>query len=190
MGKQTKVGRQMKDMKRGNEGGFSLIELIIVVSVLSILAAIVTPQVTKLVDKAKISRMETDLQAIKTAVSALYVDMGVFPNNAPQSADPGLMSSSRVPYQRRDDWQGPYLDRWPESHPYGGSYDFEYGSESAFNYDRQYGNEVFIIARNYLTSNVLDAIDEDLDDGNRNSGNLRHDGGSYLRYYLAEGPSW
>ncbi len=176
--------------RRKSEGGFSLIELIIVVSVLSILAAVISPQVTKLVEKAKISRLENELAALKTGISSVYADLGVYPSDVGTSQDPGLMTDGRVPYTYRDEWSGPYLDHWPTTHPWGGTYDYEYWGNSDFNYDGTWGNEVFLTVRNYFTADILNRIDGDLDDGNRYTGVIRHDGYSYLRMFVGEGGRW
>jgi len=177
--------------RRGkSEKGFSLIELVIVVSVLSILAAIVAPQVNKLVLKSKISRLESELKTIKTAVNTVYADLGVYPSEVGQNTDPGLLQNSRVPTTYRSNWEGPYLERWPTSHPWGGTYDYNYGRYSRYNFDSQRGNEVYVTIRNNFTRDILNKIDADLDDGNRNAGNIIHNGTSSLTFYVGEGPRW
>ncbi len=185
-----KMSGKGKTKKSGNQKAFSLIELIIVVSVLSILAAVISPQVTKLVEKSKIGRLENDLSTIKTAVGAIYADIGLFPAERGSGRDPALAEDCIVPYPHRYKWDGPYIDRWPEEHPWGGEYDYEYWGNSDFNYDGTWGNEAFVTVRDNLTVETLNRIDKDLDDGNRYSGTIRHDGYSYLRMFIAEGESW
>ncbi len=177
-------------MKRKREMGFSLIELVIVVSVLAILAAVVTPQINKLVTKSKVSRLETELKTIKNALNSIYADVGFIPKDVSKNTDPGLMSSSKVPKAYRDKWEGPYLDRWPTEHPWGGSYDYNYGKKNGFNYDGTSSNEVWITISDSLTKDTLVRIDDELDDGNRKAGNFRHDNKSSGSYYVCEGPVW
>ena len=172
------------------EKAFSLIELVIVVSVLTILAAVVTPQVNRIVIKSKVSRLESEIRAIKTAVNTLFSDLAVFPADVERSTDPGLQAVTPVPDSHKTNWLGPYLDRWPTEHPWGGSYDYDYASSSDFNFDNALGNEVFITVRDNLTSDILNRIDSDLDDGSPLTGNVRHDASSTLRYYIGEGPAW
>jgi len=177
-------------MKGKGQSGFSLIELVIVVSVLSILAAVVAPQINKLVTKSKISRLENERKTIKDAVNTCYADVGVYPRDVGASRDPGLMSSSSVPTTYRSKWEGPYLDRWPTTHPWGGTIDYNYGTYTGFNHDGTAGNEVYVILRNNFTRDILNKVDTELDDGNRNTGNIRHNGSSYMYYYIGEGPRW
>ncbi len=172
------------------EKGFSLIELVIVVSVLSILAAIVAPQVNKLVMKSKVSRIENELKGFKTALAAMYSDLGVYPRNVGNNVDPKFMSSVGIPTAYRTKWDGPYMEKWPTSHPWGGTYDYQYGAYAGFNLDGTAGNEVYMMARNNFTRAILERIDRDLDDGVRTTGQLRHNNSSVLYYYCGEGADW
>ena len=54
--------------RHGGKRGFSLIELVIVISVLTLLAAVVAPQVSKLVEKSKINRLISDIKSIKKSL--------------------------------------------------------------------------------------------------------------------------
>jgi len=173
-----------------NAKGFSLIELVIVVSVLSILAAIVAPQVNKLVMKSKISRIEAELKTFKTALSSMYSDLGVYPREVGNNTDPKFMTRTGIPAAYSTKWDGPYIERWPTTHPWGGTYDYQYGNFGAFNLDGTAGNEVYMIARNSFTRAILERIDRELDDGNRNAGMLRHNNASILYYYCGEGARW
>ncbi len=64
-------------MKR--EGGFTLIEVIVVIAVVAILAAILTPTVVKNIDDAKISRAKNEVQVIGAAMTSFYKDLGRWP---------------------------------------------------------------------------------------------------------------
>jgi general secretion pathway protein G len=170
-------------------GGFSLTELVIVVSVLTVLAAIVAPQVGKLVQNSKIGRLEADLKNIKKGLISLRADLGVFPADIPNSNDPGLMRTTLVPSQYRGNWKGPYMEHWPTDNPWAGTYAYEYRDFNNFNFDGSGGNEVYITISS-LTKDILNRIDEDLDDGNRNTGLIRHDDNDTLLFYIGEGPRW
>ena len=169
---------------------FSLVELVVTVSILSSLAAVVVPEVSRQVVNSRIDCIEGELTAIKKAVCALHGDMRTFPANAAPGNDPGLQSNATVPFDRCAAWHGPYIDRWPRRHPWGGTYDYEFSRNDLFDYDGVRGNEVFLSVKGGLDRNILDRIDADIDDGIPYSGHVRHDGSARLWFYIGEGSCW
>jgi type IV pilus assembly protein PilA len=76
-------------IKRGTKG-FTLIELLIVIAIIGILAAIAIPAYTGYTGRAKIAGVVHSIGAIKTAVSAYFVE-----NNAvPAAGDVTAIKSS------------------------------------------------------------------------------------------------
>lgn len=69
-----------------NVSGFTLIELLIVVAIIGILAAIAVPNFLNAQIKAKVSRAQSDLRAIATAVQMYTLDH----NTPPPSTHPSL----------------------------------------------------------------------------------------------------
>ncbi len=62
-------------------GGFTLVELLIVVIILAILAAIVVPQFSAATDDAKLSSLDTTLANVRAAVDLYYQQHGVYPGD-------------------------------------------------------------------------------------------------------------
>lgn len=62
---------------------FTLIELLIVVAIIGILAAIAVPNFLNAQINAKVSRMKSDLRSMGVAVEAYRLDYGVYPRNPP-----------------------------------------------------------------------------------------------------------
>ena len=66
-------------------GGFTLVELLIVVIILSILAAIVVPQFASSSNDAKYSALDTNLGTLRAATELYYQQHGVYPSDVASS---------------------------------------------------------------------------------------------------------
>lgn len=103
--------------------GFSLIEILVVVVIIGILAAIVVPRVMDEPDRARIVKAQQDIQAIVTALNMYRLDNYVFP-----STEQGLDALVRRPSGQPEapNWRaGGYLDRLPVD-PWGRPYQYLY----------------------------------------------------------------
>lgn len=76
----------MKTNKQKKQQGFTLIELMIVVAVIGVLAAIAIPQYQKYVAKAEVAAALASMAGVKTNVEAYTVEYGVFPAASQSSA--------------------------------------------------------------------------------------------------------
>ena len=63
---------------RGHKG-FTLNELLIVVAIIGIIAAIAVPNLLTAMQRTKINRTAADMSAIKTALGSYFVDQGFYP---------------------------------------------------------------------------------------------------------------
>ena|SRR3990167_9467362 len=61
--------------------GFSLIEIMVVVVILGILAALVVPQIVKRPDEARIVKARQDVLAIQNSLDLYKLDNGFYPTN-------------------------------------------------------------------------------------------------------------
>ncbi len=71
----------MKTRKSNKKGGFSLLELLAVVTILGIIAAIIVPRVTVSSDNAKTKVAAHHKATINSAVERYYVNTGGWPAN-------------------------------------------------------------------------------------------------------------
>ncbi len=67
------------------DGGFTLVELLIVVIILSILAAIVVPQFASSTTDAKYSALDTNLGTMRAATELYYQQHGAYPSTVASS---------------------------------------------------------------------------------------------------------
>lgn len=98
-------------------GGFTLIEILVVVVILGILAAIVVPRVMQHPGEARQVRARQDVQAIVTALNTYKLDNFTYP-----STEQGLDALVRKPTGEpaAPNWHG-YLDKLPKD-PWGRPY--------------------------------------------------------------------
>ncbi|MCP5108524.1 MAG: prepilin-type N-terminal cleavage/methylation domain-containing protein [bacterium] len=64
-----------------NNKGFTLIEMVVVLAVVAILAAILTPTIAKNINDAKLTRAVNETQVIGAALAAFYKDVGRWPTS-------------------------------------------------------------------------------------------------------------
>ena len=169
-------------------GGFTLVELVIVVTIIIALAGVVTPRLTRIAEKADYARAATELKSIKRAAEILYADTGFFPDLQLVGVDPGFNDPAMVPAAVRSDWRGPYLETWPVENPFGGGYRFEYRNRGDFNFDGVTGNEVYISIDGGVDDTSMQLIDEIIDDGNTATGMARRINARKLAFFIGEGP--
>ena len=84
-------------MKRSVQQGFTLIELMIVVAIIGILAAIAVPAYNDYMTRAKVSELVLQLDQAKTAVTEYYSSNGSFG----QQASVGLMTTVTGDYAKK-----------------------------------------------------------------------------------------
>lgn len=86
--------------RRRSDSGFTMAELIVVIAAIAILAAILTPMVFKAIDDARVSRAQSEVKSIGTALATAFKDTGRWPvtnSDGPTGAVDRLVTSSLVP---------------------------------------------------------------------------------------------
>lgn len=109
---------------RSNQG-FSLIEMLVVLTIIGLLTSLVAPKVTKYLSGAKASTAKAQMTSIAQAIALYQLEVGDIP-----SSEAGL-SALIVRPANRPRWNGPYLDR--ESallDPWGNSYLYRFPGET------------------------------------------------------------
>ena len=84
----------IRKLRPCNEKGFTLIELMIVVAIIGILAAIAIPQFSAYRERSYIASMKADCNALRTAEEAYFVDNDTYLETTTASDLPGMGSLS------------------------------------------------------------------------------------------------
>ena len=116
----------------GNQSGFTLIEMLIVMTLIMILAGIALVQYTNSVRSAKETVLKTDLFRMRDAIDQYYADKGRYPQSLDALVSERYMREVPIDpiTQRRDTWVFTQSDPDP-SNPIGGIgiYDVRSGAE-------------------------------------------------------------
>ncbi len=119
-------------MKRNKSHGFTLIEVMVVIAILGILAALVVPQLAGKDDKARVEAVKSDLKAISSSLEMYKLDHHSYPTTEQglealaKASDSGETYLRKVP---KDPWSHEYLYIAPGA---SGPYDLlSYGSDGA-----------------------------------------------------------
>jgi general secretion pathway protein G len=121
--------------RAGAQRGFTLLEIMVVVVIIGLLAAIVVPNFIGNIDTASINRAKQDIRGIETALNLYRLDNYRYP-----STEEGLEALVRNPGEERapnwkqqlrklptDPWKKPYMYAYPGQH---GEYDvYTYGAD-------------------------------------------------------------
>ena len=99
--------------------GFTLIEILVVIAVISVLAALVAPNVFRHVGTAKDAAAKSQIEMLGAALDAYRLDNGRYPTTAQ-----GLAALWQEPVldPRPTNWRGPYLRKAVPNDPWGNPY--------------------------------------------------------------------
>ena len=90
----------MKTMQLNRRQNFTLIEIMIVVVIIGMIAALAVPKLMGNLEKAKVETTKSNLATLKTAVRNFKMDVGDYPNRLEE-----LLTTNG-----NEKWDGPYLD--------------------------------------------------------------------------------
>jgi prepilin-type N-terminal cleavage/methylation domain-containing protein len=140
--------------------GFTLTELMIVVAVIGLLAAIAIPSFVRARERSLNVRFAADLQVAKAAFTEYSMEHGKYPPDT----QPGVVPEGMVDYLRRIEWTKPTT--------LGGSWDWDNG---------QFGFKAGVsVYSPTASSGQMLRIDKIIDDGNLATGEFRSRANGYI----------
>lgn len=97
------MSKNLSSSRLSRQAGFTLTELLVVMVVLSLLAAAITPQVMGRLDRSKARAADLQLQTLSASLDMFKIDTGRYP-----TTQEGL-SSLLSPTPSMERWDGPYV---------------------------------------------------------------------------------
>lgn len=129
--------------RQRRKSAFTLIELVVVMLILAILAAMIVPRIIGRSEDAKVARAVSDLSTVRSMLDNFRIDVGRYP-----STEEGLEALRSAPADASG-WRGPYSQKPIGVDPWGNEYIYEWpgndGDDSyillSFGADGQEGGE-------------------------------------------------
>jgi general secretion pathway protein G len=97
-------------------GGFTLLELLVVIVIIGLLAGLVAPRYFDQVSKTNTKIARAQIDSLEKALDQYRLDVGSYP-----TTDPGLAALNTRP-QNLEKWAGPYLKKAVPPDPWGANY--------------------------------------------------------------------
>ncbi len=104
--------------KNSRTKGFTLIEIMVVLVIIGLLAALVVPAVMDRPDEARKIKAAQDIRSLESALKLFRLDNYRYP-----SEEQGLKALQKAP-QNATKWKGPYVESLPTD-PWDGSYYYQ-----------------------------------------------------------------
>ena len=117
--------RQTQARRRGCRGGFTLVELLVVLAILALIMTVVTPQVIKYLGKAQSDAAGIAVEKLSGTLDLYRIEVGDYPSDAmgldalieqPPDAERWNGPYVKKAKQLIDPWGRPYLYRYPGEH--------------------------------------------------------------------------
>ncbi len=125
-----------KAVPRHGERGFTLVEIIVVITIMALIMTLVGPRVLNYLSESKVKAAKIQIESLASALDLYFLDTGQYPSNAEGLnalvQRPGSSPGWNGPYLRgtivpNDPWGRPYIFRAPGLQS---SYDIvSYGSD-------------------------------------------------------------
>lgn len=116
-------------MKQTRKGGFSLLEIVVAISILAVLGGVLVPQVIGYIQRGRVQSVVEDFKAIETAMTQYFADVGTY---SPLNDIGGFTTNQNgktfkhfIKGDGQHGWDGPYMQRIKVESAFGGQYDID-----------------------------------------------------------------
>lgn len=109
--------------RRRLRAGVTLIEMLVVVTIIALFAAIVGPRLLGRADQSRVTAAKVQIQNFENALLQYKLDTGVFP-----TTDQGLRALREKP-SGVENWRGPYLQKEIPKDPWGRDFTYKFPGE-------------------------------------------------------------
>lgn len=107
--------------RRRGEAGYSLLEVLIVLTIIALIAALVGPRLMAQLDRSKVKAAQIQIETLATVLGEMRTHIQRYPT---AQEGLGLLVSPPASEADRAVWQGPYLNTLPTD-PWGREYVYE-----------------------------------------------------------------
>ena len=131
-----RLHRRPRRRVRGGEAGFTLVEILVVITIIGLIMALVGPRVLNYLAESKVKAARIQVESFASSLDLFYLDAGRYPTTSEGlsalAQRPGGIDAWNGPYLRtgavpNDPWVRPYIYRSPGEH---GPYDLvSYGAD-------------------------------------------------------------
>src|SRR5215468_820793 len=129
----------LSDAKRKSwrgEDGFTLVEILVVITIIGMIVALVGPRVLNYLGESKVKTAKIQIQSFASALDLFYLDAGRYPTSSE-----GLEALVR-PVSGASAWNGPYLKGGAvPNDPWGNRYVYRQPGERSAYEIRSYGSD-------------------------------------------------
>jgi general secretion pathway protein G len=109
-----------RTQRHTGQAGVTLIEMLVVMTIIALFVALVAPNVLKHSDTARVTAARAQIHNFQTALGAYKLDTGTFP-----TTEQGLQALRLKPNEVNQ-WAGPYLPQDIPKDPWGHEYAYKY----------------------------------------------------------------
>jgi general secretion pathway protein G len=121
---------------RAGEDGFTLVEILVVITIIGMIMALVGPRVLNYLSESRVKAARIQIQSFSSALDLFYLDAGRFP-----SSSEGLAALAR-PVSGVAAWNGPYIKGGSvPNDPWGNAYVYKQPGEQAAYEIRSLGSD-------------------------------------------------